>query len=581
MRYFALACDYDGTIAKDGRVDADTLAALRQVSASGRRLILVTGRELDELKQTFPEIDIFDWVVAENGALLYEPRTKEESLVCAPVRDDFVAALVKRKIKPLSRGRVIVATWQPNETAVLETIRDLGLELQVVFNKGAVMVLPSGINKASGLSAALKRLSISPHSVVAIGDAENDHAFLSLCEVSAAVANALPTVKDTADFASRRDHGAGVRDLISRLLKDDLAGLSGGLKRNGLVLGTTARGADVRLPNYGSNVLFVGSSGGGKSTLAKTLIERLYNLSYQFCVIDPEGDFEDFEAGVVLGDRSTMPTTTEVLQVLGDPSQNAVVNLLGVPMGERPAYFAALLGGLLELRARTGRPHWIIVDEAHHVLPRENKASVTALPQQLSNVVFISFTPEAILPEALAAVSAVFAVGDTPFESITAFADAVGEKPPVRPRGRYERGKAIYWQRRSQARIFNIAPTRFEHRRHRRKYAEGDVGEEHSFFFNGQERKLNLKAQNLVLFAQIAAGIDDETWTYHLRRGDYSRWFRDIIKDDDLADETAAIEARRRLLPERTRQLVGDAMAKRYALPGGANPASGHLRSEQ
>jgi HAD superfamily hydrolase (TIGR01484 family) len=95
-------------------------------------------------------------------------------------------------VAPLSVGRAIVATWRPHENAVLETIRDQGLELQVIFNKDAVMVLPSGVNKATGLAVALHDHGFSPHEAVGIGDAENDHAFLTLCECAVAVDNALP-----------------------------------------------------------------------------------------------------------------------------------------------------------------------------------------------------------------------------------------------------------------------------------------------------------------------------------------------------------------------------------------------------
>src|SRR5262249_21878129 len=38
-----LACDYDGTIADDGRVTRDTAAVLARVRESGRKLFLVTG----------------------------------------------------------------------------------------------------------------------------------------------------------------------------------------------------------------------------------------------------------------------------------------------------------------------------------------------------------------------------------------------------------------------------------------------------------------------------------------------------------------------------------------------------------
>src|SRR4029079_6900261 len=98
----------------------------------------------------FTRLDLFDRVVAENGALVYTPATGEEKLLGERPPDDFIADVARRGASGMSVGRVIVATWEPHETAVLEAIRDFGLELQVIFNKGAVMVLPSGINKATG-----------------------------------------------------------------------------------------------------------------------------------------------------------------------------------------------------------------------------------------------------------------------------------------------------------------------------------------------------------------------------------------------------------------------------------------------
>ena len=209
--------------ARDGRVDKETAAAPERFTASGRTLVLVTGRELDQIISIFKELTLFAQVVAENGALLYRPSTKEETVLCKPPPDDFVPVLKARGVAPISTGRVIVATWRPHETTVLRTIRDLGLEMQVIFNKDAVMVLPSGINKATGLTAALKELGLAADQAVGVGDAENDHSFLNLCERSAAVANALPAVKEEVDIVLERDHGAGVVDLIDHILNSDLA----------------------------------------------------------------------------------------------------------------------------------------------------------------------------------------------------------------------------------------------------------------------------------------------------------------------------------------------------------------------
>ena len=131
--------------------------ALRRLKESGRRLILVTGPRAARPARVFPELDLFDLAVVENGALLYEPGTGRETPVAEPPPEAFVARLRERGVSPLSVGRSIVATWEPIETVVLEAIRELGLELQIIFNKGAVMVLPPGVNKASGLEAALRR----------------------------------------------------------------------------------------------------------------------------------------------------------------------------------------------------------------------------------------------------------------------------------------------------------------------------------------------------------------------------------------------------------------------------------------
>ena len=81
-----------------------------------------------------------------------------------------------------------------------------------------------------------------------------------------------------------------------------------------------------------------------------------------------------------------------------------------------------------------------------------------------------------------------------------------------------------------------------ELRRHKRKYAEGALGEDKSFYFRGPQGKLNLRAQNITLFMQIAEGMDEATWAHHLKRNDYSTWMREAVKDDTVADEIALIE---------------------------------------
>lgn len=223
--YLALATDYDGTLASRGAVDDSTLQALQRLRGSGRLAILVTGRTIPSLARVFPHAEQFDMVVAENGALLWEPDTKQEHVLAPAPPPELLVALRERKVEPLGVGRAIVATNDTHMSAVLDVIHDLGLEYQMVFNKGALMVLPSGVNKASGLEKALRMLQIPTDRCVAVGDAENDHAMLNLCGFSAAVANALPALKDQADYVAGADHGAGVAEVVDLLLSRDLRGL--------------------------------------------------------------------------------------------------------------------------------------------------------------------------------------------------------------------------------------------------------------------------------------------------------------------------------------------------------------------
>jgi phosphoglycolate phosphatase (TIGR01487 family) len=220
MRFRAIASDYDGTLARNGRVGRNTLAGLKRARRSGRKLILVTGRELPSLRAVFSSLHLFDWIVAENGALLHNPATREDRLLCPAASSKLVANLRKQGV-PLSVGKCIVATVRPHDAAVLLAIRDLKLSLQVIFNKESVMILPRGIDKSTGLSAVLSDLGLSSRSVVGIGDAENDHEFLGFCGGSAAVANAIPGLKKCADLVSSGNYGAGVTEIIDRLIDTD------------------------------------------------------------------------------------------------------------------------------------------------------------------------------------------------------------------------------------------------------------------------------------------------------------------------------------------------------------------------
>ncbi len=536
MRYLVLASDYDGTLAHDGLVNGDTLSALKKVRDSGRKLVLVTGRVLPDLLETFPGIRHFDLVVAENGALLFDPETRQEKVLAEAPPESFVKALADARVEPLSVGHGIVATLDDQKEKVLQIIQQQGLERNIIFNKGALMILPSGVNKASGFQAALEQLGFSPHNAVGIGDAENDHAFLSACECGVAVANALASVKERADLVTGGARGAGVQELVRRLLDDDLASLAERLSRRDIPLGTLSEDREFRVPVYGSSLLVAGESGGGKSTLTTGFLERLHENHYQFCAIDPEGDYQSFPGAVVIGDLKHAPTVVEIEALLKKRNQSVIVNLLGVTLEQRPGFFQSLLPKLMELRAHQGRPHWIVIDEAHHVIPAERGQTDNVVPKDFTGFMLITMGPDRLDPSV--------------------------------PSNNLEKGQAVTWSRQGgEALLFQVTPSSTVHARHSRKYATAELTPDRSFYFRGPEGKLNLRAQNLMIFLQLMDGVDDDTWLYHFRRGDYSKWFREAIKSDDLAQAAAETEEQKTLSAQESRQRIREAIEARYTLP--------------
>jgi hypothetical protein len=257
-----------------------------------------------------------------------------------------------------------------------------------------------------------------------------------------------------------------------------------------------------------------------------------------------------------------------VVAALERPGRNVVVNLLALPLEHRPAFFDGLLPRLQELRAQSGRPHWLLVDEAHHLLPRTWNPAALTLPQELHGITYITVHPDHVSREVLAAVNLLVAVGPEAEPALLTFARTVGARPPeVPPRGD-GRGQVLAWRPGEPAAFWFTAPRpRWERKRHLRKYAEGDLGPDRSFYFRGADGRLNLRAQNLSLFLQIAEGVDEETWLFHLRRGDYAEWFREKVKDDALAVEAERIADHHGRDAAGSRRLLAEAIRQRYTLP--------------
>ena len=580
MILHVLACDYDGTIADHGHVNRETAAALARVRESGRKLVLVTGRVLPDLRHVCPNLDdLFDAVVAENGAVLYFPGTREVKVLGDAPQPALVEGLRRRGV-PHDLGSSLVATLAPFAEESVAAIREAGVERTLVFNKGALMLLPGGVTKATGLKAGLAAMGFSRHNVAAIGDGENDHAFLSVAEFAVAVADAVPALRERADVVTREPASRGARAFIEEHVLTDAAELAPRLARHWLTLGERPDATPLQLPPHGTHLLIVGPSESGKSTLTGVLVERLVESGRTVCLLDPEGDYQslsELEGILVLGGKGSraLPSAEDLGQLVRRPRAGLVLNLSTMSRAEKVEYGAMALATIAAARAAVGMPHWLIVDEAHHILPAQGAPGVQMLKPGREPVCLITLsaddvpaaihtTPNAVVSTDLGAFDAALGAvmrargGDAPARHPHALGDA--------PLAQGEAAIALLDGRPPSVTRFRVAQRRVEHRRHARKYSEGELPPERSFFFRGPEGALNLRAANLLRFCELAGGVDLATWNFHLRRGDYSSWMREMIKDPELAMEIARIEADQALEPAASRREVLAAIRRRYAV---------------
>jgi hypothetical protein len=201
------------------------------------------------------------------------------------------------------------------------------------------------------------------------------------------------------------------------------------------------------------------------------------------------------------------------------------------------------------------------------VLPANWQPVEVHMPERLTGVLLVSVTPNLVARSILEAIDTLIVLGEKPGTMLQEFAAAnrttlIAPPQPLAP------GTALLWNKAQPAPILvHLDPSRTERRRHLRKYAAGELPPDRSFYFRGPEGKLKLRAHNLILFMDLADGVDDDTWRYHLERGEVSRWIAEHIKDVGLAQQIAAIEREHDLSPQASRQRVRTAIEALYTLP--------------
>jgi hydroxymethylpyrimidine pyrophosphatase-like HAD family hydrolase len=530
--YFrAVAMDFDGTIAHDDRVNPRALAAAAELRRRGRHVILCTGRIMSELRAVFPQVDrCFDAIVAENGAVLALPGRSSRCTV------EPLPAELRRRLSdegvPVRSGDVLLATTVEHSVAVLEAIRDLGIDAQIVHNRSELMVLPSGVNKATGLGEALAELHVSKHSTIAIGDAENDHALLHCCAVGVAVANAVPALKAAADVLLDGENGEAVADFLLGPV------LSGELRvapdRWRIELGEDAEQEPVTIPGSRTNVLLAGGSGTGKSYMAGLLVERLVQLGFTTCVFDAEGDhvgLDVLRGTLVVGGADPLPGPAQLARIIRNRFTSVIVDLSLLDYDAKRSYVQAALAELMAMRRTSGLPHWIVLEEADQLMAE------TELPAEAPHLKPLGFClithRAAVLPQStLACMDAVIALGGA--EQWAQSAPPGGmERPFV-----LADGEALLAAG-AQVRRFRTAGRLTPHVRHQSKYTNAYVPEHARFYFHEPAART---AGNVREFCSVLADLPGDSLGGHLQAGDFSRWVREVLADDELGARLRSVE---------------------------------------
>ena len=551
LPYFhAIAVDFDGTLTSHARPEPDVLAAVAEVRRRGTKVVLVTGRILAELREVFPSADDhFDLIVAENGAVLCAAHAAR--LLAPPINFELDEALLGRGV-PFRRGQVVLASQAAWDIAVTEEIRRLGLECQVVRNRADMMIVPPGVSKGSGVFQALGDLGISHHSAIAIGDAENDHSLLEICELGVAVGNAVNALKVHADLVLEAPAGIGVAAFLRGPV------LSGELRieprRWQLELGRYEDQSRVHLPASQINVLITGRSKSGKSHLAGLLAEQLIGLGYSVCVIDPEGDYQAIGQlrGVLrIGGRRELLPADGIGRLIEHRFGSVVVDVSSLDGPARGAYVTSVLAQLERERAATGLPHWIVVDEAQGPFGRQIDASAYFDPSQ-KGYCLVTYQPGQLradvwkeLDVILALPAGRRAVAEGSPDPI-AVIEEMWQKPFTRVVDAARFGQAVLARRGEgqPPRAFTRAPRASSHVRHWHQYARVQLPAPLRFHFHADAPEPAYDAGNLEDFHRALTACAPATVCFHARRRDFSRWIREVILDDELGLVVGVLESR-------------------------------------
>ncbi len=545
MAFFkVVAVDFDGTLTSGCGIVPHAMEATGQARRNGLAIVLVSGRIAAELQAEFPQIaDHVDAMVLENGAVIV---IEGRAHALAPPVDGGLAQALGDRGVPYRRGEVLVAVDGEHAATVVEVIGELGLDYQITRNRAALMVLPAGITKATGLATMLAEMNLSPHNTVAVGDAENDLSLFAIAEIGAAVADGVPSVRRNADIVLDEPDGAGVAELLTGPY------LSGAQRwcppRRWVDIGTFDDTTPTRIPGSQARILVTGPAASGKSYLVGLMAERWILANYCVLILDPEGDhvqLQQFNQVQVVDAGHHLPEPAELVNTL-HPYSSVVVDMSGLPEPTKIDYVHRLRSTVEAHRERYGFPHWVIYDEAH-LLGTDEQAHWA----RRGGYVLSSFAPASLPAHEIDSSDVVLTLinAETPADIAS-------------------RRRAIIRFGSGPARGFTIADRETTHVRHWHKYADIRLPQERRFYFHISGGQPIAPAATMRDFSTAVRHLDQRALEYHLERGDFSRWLDGTIADKELATQVAGWEdelmARRAVELERMRHQLIHAVEERY-----------------
>ncbi|MBI3808374.1 MAG: HAD-IIB family hydrolase [Nitrospirae bacterium] len=563
-----MAFDFDGTLAVNGTVPAEVETALEQCRAGGHVLFLVTGRRFETVALGHLG-SLFAGIVWENGAVLTHTASGETYLPFGQLDARLLKAIEGAGI-PFERGLAIAATWTPHDQALWGILSSHGGSTSIEYNKSAVMVLPPGATKGTGLERLLALCGLSPRNLAAFGDAENDLSMLTLAEVSVAVADAVPAVIETSDVLATAPGPQGVLEILKQY---PLGGkfLDIPLKRERpILLGQTESGATINIPAAklaGLNLGVFGNSATGKSWMVGLIAEGLHHEDYQVLLLDPEGDFRGLRVlprfVSISGDRATLPPPSALISLLDEGGVSLVLDLSQYPISLRSHYLAELIRALRHLRDRKFRPHWIVLDEAQEFLFEGSE--ITALLRPLLETggwAFVSYRPDRLSESVLTSLHHLLLtrltdrqIGDC-LQTHCALCSLKGARLDQIPMG-----SALL----CGGEIVRMRPAirRVPHIRHLYKYLDVPLPPGKRFSFRTEKGHLGIEAASLYELSRLIPTLPLESLEYHDRREDFVKWADWTLGDGGLAARLRKV-ANRRYQGDELREALNQVVSMHY-----------------